>query len=668
MSKTKTVKNKESLFSPIKTVAKSIREYKTPSLLAPFFVALEVVIECLIPYMMTLLLGAIEYIAGEPTVPNELSVKIINFIFNGNKPELLTTILFFGLALLLLACLSLCFGALSGKCCAVASNGFAKNLRKDMFYKIQDFSFSNIDKFSSSSLITRLTTDVQQVQMSYMMIIRTAVRSPFMLIFSMVMAFTINSEMALIFLCTTPILAIGLILIMSKAIPFFHRIFKKYDKMNESVEENISGMRVVKSYVREDYEREKFNKASENVRNDFIKAERIIAFNGPLMNFCIYVGLIAIYAVGASLIISSNEQLLKMTEMQSFMTYSFQMLMSLMMLSMIMVQMIMSVASMKRIAEVINEEPSITSPPKAVTEVISEVPTTTSPQKAVTEIISEDPTITFPQETVAEVINEKPSITSPQHAVTEVTDGSIEFTNVSFKYSQNAERYALSNINLKIESGQTIGIIGSTGSSKTSLVQLIPRLYDANEGCVKVAGVDVKNYDLNTLRDAVAMVLQKNVLFSGTIKENMRWGNKNATDEEIEQACKLAQADEFIQSFPDKYDTYIEQGGVNVSGGQKQRLCIARALLKKPKILILDDSTSAVDTKTDALIRKAFKEYIPETTKIIIAQRIASIQESDLILIMDGGTITACGTHDSLMKTNQIYQELYTSQNKGGNE
>ena len=617
MSATKQLKNKESLFSPIKTVAKSIREYKTPSLLAPLFVAMEVVIECLIPYMMTLLLGAIEYIAGEPKVPNELSVKIIEFIFNGKEPELLTTILFFGLALLLLACLSLCFGALSGKCCAVASNGFAKNLRKDMFYKIQDFSFSNIDKFSSSSLITRLTTDVQQVQMSYMMIIRTAVRSPFMLIFSMIMAFTINSQMALIFLCTTPILAIGLILIMSKAIPFFHRIFKKYDKMNESVEENISGMRVVKSYVREDYEREKFNKASENVKNDFIKAERIIAFNGPLMNFCVYAGLIAIYAVGASIIIGSNEQLLKMTEMQSFMTYSFQMLMSLMMLSMIMVQMIMSIASMKRIAE---------------------------------------------------VINEKPSITSPENAITEVKDGSIEFTNVCFKYSQNAERYALSDINLKIESGQTIGIIGSTGSSKTSLVQLIPRLYDANEGSVKVAGVDVKDYDLNTLRDAVAMVLQKNVLFSGTIKENMRWGNKNATDEEIEAACKLAQADEFIQSFPDKYDTFIEQGGVNVSGGQKQRLCIARALLKKPKILILDDSTSAVDTKTDALIRKAFKEYIPETTKIIIAQRIASIQESDLILIMDGGTITACGTHDSLMKSNQIYQELYTSQNKGGDK
>ena len=575
-----------------KTLIKSVREYKVPSILAPLFVMLEVILDVIIPLLMARLIDNMK------TSDVKMMIILIVLLLAG-------------------ASLALLFGFLSGKFAAQAASGFAKNLRKDMFYKIQDFSFSNIDKFSSSSLITRLTTDVQQVQMSYMMIIRTAVRSPFMLIFSMVMAFTINSQMALIFLCTTPILAVGLILIMSKAIPFFHRIFKKYDKMNESVEENISGMRVVKSYVREDYEIEKFNKASENVKNDFIKAERIIAFNGPLMNFCVYTGLIAIYAVGASIIIGSNEQLLKMTEMQSFMTYSFQMLMSLMMLSMIMVQMIMSVASMKRIAEVINEEPSIT---------------------------------------------------SPQKAVAEVKDGSIEFSNVCFKYSQNAEKYALSNINLKIESGQTIGIIGSTGSSKTTLVQLIPRLYDANEGCVKVAGVDVKDYDLNALRDAVAMVLQKNVLFSGSIKDNMRWGNKNATDEEIEAACKLAQADEFIQSFPDKYDTYIEQGGVNVSGGQKQRLCIARALLKKPKILILDDSTSAVDTKTDALIRKAFKEYIPETTKIIIAQRIASIQESDLIIIMDGGTITACGTHDSLMKSNQIYQELYTSQNKGGKE
>jgi ATP-binding cassette subfamily B protein len=435
----------------------------------------------------------------------------------------------------------------------------------------------------------------------------------------MVMSFLLNPTMALIFLCTTPILAVGLVLIMTKAIPFFNRIFKRYDKMNESVEENISGMRVVKSYVREDYEKDKFNKSSNAVRNDFTKAEKLIAFNGPLMNFCVYAGLIAIYVVGSILIINSKEQLLKMTELQSFMTYSFQMLMSLMMLSMIMVQMIMSTASMKRIAE---------------------------------------------------VLNEKPSIVSPENAITEVKDGSIEFDNVCFKYSEKAERYALLDINLKIESGETIGIIGSTGSSKSTLVQLIPRLYDANEGTIKVSGVDVKNYDLDALRNAVSMVLQKNVLFSGTIKENMRWGNKDATDEEIIEACKLAQADEFIQNFNDKYDHYIEQGGVNVSGGQKQRLCIARALLKKPKILILDDSTSAVDTKTDALIRSAFKKYIPETTKIIIAQRIASIQEADKILIMDGGRIVALGNHEQLLRDNAIYQELYYSQNnvngKGG--
>jgi ATP-binding cassette subfamily B protein len=603
----------------VKTLSKSIREYKKPSILAPLFVAIEVILECLIPFVMTLLLGALHYIAGNPENPNELSIKIIHLIFGNNEPVLLTTILWFGLALLVIAFLSLMCGALSGRFCAVASSGFAKNLRKDMYHKIQNYSFSNIDKFSSSSLITRLTTDVMHVEMSYMMIIRTAVRSPFMLVFSMVMSFLLNPTMALIFLCTTPILAVGLVLIMTKAIPFFNRIFKRYDKMNESVEENISGMRVVKSYVREDYEKDKFNKSSNAVRNDFTKAEKLIAFNGPLMNFCVYAGLIAIYVVGSILIINSKEQLLKMTELQSFMTYSFQMLMSLMMLSMIMVQMIMSTASMKRIAE---------------------------------------------------VLNEKPSIVSPENAITEVKDGSIEFDNVCFKYSEKAERYALLDINLKIESGETIGIIGSTGSSKSTLVQLIPRLYDANEGTIKVSGVDVKNYDLDTLRNAVSMVLQKNVLFSGTIKENMRWGNKDATDEEIIEACKLAQADEFIQNFNDKYDHYIEQGGVNVSGGQKQRLCIARALLKKPKILILDDSTSAVDTKTDALIRSAFKKYIPETTKIIIAQRIASIQEADKILIMDGGKIVALGNHEQLLRDNAIYQELYYSQNnvngKGG--
>ncbi|MBR2449740.1 MAG: ABC transporter ATP-binding protein [Clostridia bacterium] len=610
MSKRVKPENSAGFIPAVKTLSKSIREYKTPSLLAPLFVAMEVILECLIPFVMTLLLGAMDYITGNPANPNPISVKIVKLIFGSNEPVLLTAILWFGVALLLLAFLSLLCGALSGRFCAVASSGFAKNLRKDMYYKIQDFSFSNIDKFSSSSLITRLTTDVMHVEMSYMMIIRTAIRSPFMLIFSMVMAFTINARMALIFLCTTPILAVGLILIMTKAVPFFNRIFKKYDKMNESVEENISGMRVVKSYVREDYEKEKFDKASSSVKNDFIKAEKIIALNGPLMNFCVYTGLIAIYIVGSTLIINSNEALLKMTELQSFMTYSFQMLMSLMMLSMIMVQMIMSTASMKRIAE---------------------------------------------------VINEKPTIVSPNNAVTEVKDGSIKFNDVSFKYSEKAERYALSNINLEIKSGETVGIIGSTGSSKSSLVQLIPRLYDVNEGAVEVSGINVKDYDLETLRNAVAMVLQKNVLFSGTVRENMQWGNKTATDEEIKHALKLAQIDMEL-------DKFIEQSGVNVSGGQKQRLCIARALLKKPKILILDDSTSAVDTKTDALIRKSFKEYIPETTKIIIAQRIASVQDADKIIIMDGGTISAMGTHEELLNNNEIYQELYYSQNKANED
>lgn len=608
--------NKQGFIPVIRTLSKSIREYKKPSLLAPLFVAMEVVLECLIPWIMTLLLGAINYIGGNNVENVDPFVKkIVDFLSFGKEPVMLNIILYFGLLLVIMAMLSLLFGALSGRFCAIASSGFAKNLRKDLYYKIQGFSFSNIDKFSSSSLVTRLTTDVTNVEMAYMMIIRTAVRSPFMLVFSLVMSFTINSKMALIFLCTTPILAIGLILIMTKAIPFFNRIFHKYDALNESVEENIRGMRVVKSYVREEHEKEKFNRASSNVKNDFTKAEKIIALNTPLMNFCVYSGLIAIYIVGSIIIINSKGSLLDWTELQSFMTYSFQMLMSLMMLSMIMVMIIMAVACAKRISEVLNEESSIT---------------------------------------------------SKENAVTEVKDGNIEFNNVSFKYSEKAEKYALSDIDLVINSGQTVGIIGSTGSSKSTLVQLIPRLYDVNCGSVKVSGIDVKDYDVDVLRNAVAMVLQKNVLFSGTINENMRWGNKDATQEEIIEACKLAQADEFIQGFPQKYETYIEQGGVNVSGGQKQRLCIARALLKKPKILILDDSTSAVDTKTDALIRKAFKEYLPDTTKIIIAQRIASVQDADKIIIMDGGTITATGTHDELLNNNEIYQELYYSQNKAG--
>lgn len=609
----KKVENNKRFISTIKTLGKSIREYKKPSILAPIFVALEVVLECLIPWIMSLLLEAMNFLSGNLEANNlsNLTHRILLLLSADANPPLLNTILFFGAILLFCAFLSLLCGALSGRFCAIASSGFAKNLRKDMYYKIQDFSFSNTDKFSSSSLVTRLTTDVTNVEMSYMMIIRTAVRSPFMLIFSLTMSFIINAKMALIFLCTIPILAIGLTLIMTKAIPFFTKIFKKYDKLNESVEENIRGMRVVKSYVREDYEKQKFNSASSNVKNDFTKAEKIIALNTPLMNFCAYGGLIAIYIVGSILIINSKETLLKWTELQSFMTYSFQMLMSLMMLSMIMVMLIMSIASAKRITEVLNEESSIT---------------------------------------------------SPVDAVNVVKDGSIEFNNVSFKYSENAEKFALSNINLTIESGQTVGIIGATGSSKTTLINLIPRLYDVNVGSIKVGGVDVKNYDITSLRNAVSVVLQKNVLFSGTVRDNMLWGDKNASDEEIVNALSLAQISNFT------LEKEIEQGGANVSGGQKQRLCIARALLKKPKILILDDSTSAVDTKTDALIRKAFKEFIPQTTKIIIAQRIASIQDADKIIIMDGGKIVAVGSHNQLLETNEIYSELYYSQNKVGDD
>ena len=615
-SKTKSQESSKKIgfFATVKLLSKSIREYKKPSILTPLFVMIEVIFECLIPWMISLLLGVIEYVSGATeTNVDPLTVKIVDFLSHGKEPQLLPIILQFGAVLVVLALLSLTFGALAGRCCAKASSGFAKNLRKDMFYKIQGFSFSNIDKFSTSSLVTRLTTDVMHIEMSFMMIIRTAIRSPFMLTFSLVMAFSINSKMALIFLCTTPILAIGLYLIMTKAIPFFNRIFPKYDALNESVEENISGMRVVKSYVREDYEKEKFQKASDDVKTNFTKAERIVALNTPLMNFCVYFGIIAIYVVGSTFIINSNNTILQFTELNTFMSYSFQILMSLMMVSMILVTIVISIPASKRIAE---------------------------------------------------VLLEKTYITSPENALTKVDNGEITFENVSFKYSEKASKYALSGINVKINRGETVGIIGATGSGKSSLVGLIPRLYDATVGKVLVAGKDVKEYDLECLRNAVSVVLQKNVLFSGTIKENMRWGNKDATDEEIVEACKLAQADEFIQSFPDKYDTFIEQGGVNVSGGQKQRLCIARALLKKPKILILDDSTSAVDTKTDALIRASFKKFIPETTKIIIAQRVASIQEADKIIILDNGSIVACDNHDNLLKNNEIYQELYYSQNK----
>ena len=602
------------LFQAIKTISRSVREYKRPSFFAPAFVMLETIIECLIPWIMTLLLGVLEIASGKAVNPDPFLTRLLDFLTGGNpEPNYLLIILEFGAVLFVLAILSLTCGIKAGKYTAIASSGFAKNLRKDMYYKIQDFSFANIDKFSTSSLVTRLTTDVTNVEMSYMMIIRTAIRAPFMMIFAMIMAFTINSEMALIFVCIAPVLAIGLVAIMTIAIPFFHKIFKKYDAMNESVEENIRGIRVVKSYVREDFEKEKFNTASSEVKNNFTKAEKIIALNTPLMNFCSYTGIILIFVVGSMLIVSSGNTLLQWTDLQSFMTYSFQILMSLMMLSMIMVMLIISVASAKRISEVLNEESSIVSPA--------------------------DP-------------------------VTEVKDGSIVFTDVAFKYKASAERNAVENINVEIKSGETVGIIGATGSGKTTMISLIPRLYDVTQGEICVAGVNVKDYDVEALRNAVAMVLQKNVLFSGTILENLRWGNKDATFEEVVDAAKLSQAHEFVLARPQQYDTVIEQGGTNVSGGQKQRLCIARALLKKPKILILDDSTSAVDTKTDALIRKGLKKYMPDTTKIIIAQRIASVEDADKIIIMENGTISAVGTHSSLLKDNEIYRDLYYSQNK----
>lgn len=576
----------------IKTILKRVREFKKASILSPLFVSLEVILECLIPFVMA---KVIDESTGD-----------------------LTPIIKYGSILIVMAFVSLVCGVLAGKYCAKAAAGLAKNLRHDLYYKVQDFSFENIDNFSTSSLVTRMTMDVGNVQMSYMMIIRTAVRSPFMLIFSLFMSFQISPDLAWIFLLVIPFLAFVLFFIIYKVMPLFQKVFKKYDKINDSIQENVSGIRVVKSYVREDYEIKKFEEAASDVSRDFTRAEKIMAFNGPAMQFAIYASNILIALLGAQLIISTNEVALKVGELTSLLAYEMQILSSLMMVSMIFVMITMSIPCMKRISE---------------------------------------------------VLNEKSTIVNPNNPVYEVKNGDIEFNDVSFKYSEKAEKYALNNVNLHIKSGQTVGIIGGTGSSKTTLIQLISRLYDASEGCVKVGDIDVKEYDLETLRNSVSVVLQKNVLFSGTIKENLRWGNKEATDEEMIEACKLAQADEFIQSFPDKYDTYIEQGGSNVSGGQKQRLCIARALLKKPKIIILDDSTSAVDTKTDALIRSAFKKYIPETTKIIIAQRISSIMDSDLILVMENGMIQDQGTHDELLARNKIYQEVYYTQNKiGGNE
>lgn len=577
----------------IRVLKKSIREYKRDSILTPVLVAFEALVECIIPLMVA---------------------NLVNRMQNGCD---LSVIMRYGVILIIMACFSLLFGALAGIKAANASAGFGKNLRKDLFVAVQNFSFENIDRFSASSLVTRMTTDVTNVQMAYMMIIRTVVRVPLMLIFSLIMGFIMCGRLALIFLFTIPVLGIGLGLVIKKTMPLFRKVFKKYDNLNNSVQENINGIRVVKSFVREDFEKKKFNEAAEDVCGDFTRAEKILALNNPMMQFCLYVVMIFVLTFGSYLVVNFGGNIIQVGQLSSLLTYSFQILMSLMMLSMIFVMVTISIESCERIVS---------------------------------------------------VLEEKRTISNPKNPIYEVNDGSIDFDNVSFKYSKRADRYALENINLHIKSGQTIGVLGGTGSSKTSLVNLISRLYDVTEGEVKVGGVNVKDYDLVTLRDAVSVVLQKNVLFSGSIKENLRWGNKDATDEEIEEACHLACADEFIEQFPDKYDTHIEQGGTNVSGGQKQRLCIARALLKKPKILILDDSTSAVDTKTDAIIRAGFKKFIPETTKIIIAQRVSSVQDADQIIIMNNGSVEAIGTHDELLASNPIYQEVYYSQNKGGEQ
>lgn len=577
----------------VREIARSLREYKRISIATPVLVTFEVLLECLIPYMIALLVNHIQAGCG------------------------LDVILKYGAVLVAMAAASLVFGVCSGASCAAASSGLAKNLRKDMFYKIQSYSFQNIDRFNVSSLITRMTTDVTNVQTAYMLLIRLVIRSPLMLIFSFVMAFVMGGSLAWVFVAVVPLLAVGLSVIVVKTIPLFRRAFRKYDKLNSSIQENVKAAREVKSYVREEYEQNKFGEASHDLRRDFQKAERILAFNQPIMQFCLYVVMCVVLSFGSYLIIDSLGADLNVGELSSILTYGFMMLNSLMMLSMAFTMIAMAGESGRRIVEVLKEESTIE---------------------------------------------------NPANPVTEVKDGSIDFDGVSFKYSATAERNALSDIDLHIRSGETIGIIGGTGSSKSTLVQLISRLYDTTEGTVRVGGVDVREYDIETLRNAVAMVLQKNVLFSGTIAENLRWGDANATDDEIKEACRLACADEFIERFPEKYNTYIEQGGANVSGGQKQRLCIARALLKKPKILILDDSTSAVDTHTDAKIRKAMREFIPETTKIIIAQRTASVEDADRIIVMDGGSINDIGTHAELIKRNAIYREVYTSQNKEGHD
>lgn len=578
----------------IKKLARCLREYKKYAILTPLFMIIEVAMEVFIPLVI---------------------------VWFGNCLEVadLKGMVFYGVMMVLAALISLIAGMLGGKFSAKASTGFAKNVRKDMYDNIQTYSFSNIDKFSTSSLMTRLTTDITNVQMAFMMIIRVAIRSPLMFIFSIIMSFSISDTLPAIFCVTIPVLGFGMFIIIKKAMPIFKKVFKRYDNLNSSIQENVRGMRVVKAYVREDYETEKMTNVSKELQKDFTKAERILAFNDPIMQFCLNFSLVAIALLGSNIILAGSSTL-KIIGLTSLLTYSLQILMSLQMLSMIFVMITISVESARR---------------------------------------------------VVEVIDEKSDLTNPKNPIYEVKDGSIEFKNVSFKYSLDAEKYALSDINLKINSGETIGVLGGTGSSKTTLVNLISRLYDVTKGELLVGGINVKNYDMEVLRNNIAVVLQKNVLFSGTIKENMRWGDKNATDEEIISACKIAQADEFISQFPDGYDTFIEQGGTNVSGGQRQRLCIARAILKKPKVIILDDSTSAVDMKTDALLRKAFKEELPNTTKIIVAQRVQSIEDSDKIIVMNGGKIDAIGTHSELLSSNEIYKEIYNTQNSksmGGDE
>ena len=592
---------KEKKLGVIRPLLGSVREYKKPSLITPFFMALEAFCECLIPFFMAQLITAINPSDGSAVSSSRAMQEILKY----------------GGILIGLAVLSITSGVMAGRFAATASCGFAKNLRHDLFYKVQKFSFANVDKFSTSSLVTRLTTDVTNVQQSYQMCLRIAIRVPLQFLFAIIMSFVINPKLAWIFLTIVPFLALVIILIMAYVMPFFRRIFKKYDALNNSVQENVGGIRVVKSFVREDYETQKFERAAGEVRNDFTKAEKVLALNTPLMTFFINFASILISVFAAYAIVDKTHWAafkgFNEGQLSALISYGIQMLSCLMMFSMIFVMLSMSLESARRISEVLTTESDLT---------------------------------------------------SPENGIKEVKDGSICFENVNFKYARTANKYALSDIDLEIASGETVGILGGTGSSKTTLIQLIPRLYDATDGGVYVGGVNVKNYDLDVLRQEVAVVLQKNVLFSGTIKENLRWGNAEASDEELVRVAKLAQAHEFIESFPDGYDTYIEQGGTNVSGGQKQRLCIARALLRKPKVLILDDSTSAVDTKTDALIRHAFKEEIPDTTKIIIAQRVSSVEHADKILILDGGKIVACGNHETLLKTSEIYREIYEAQTK----